>query len=164
MSDRSAACIEIGGTLKRSMCTDLAMAVLDNCAGPEWTERFEDERDVISYIETAAREQCPLALYSDSAAGGMFDTIETTCRALGLAYRRADDGYYAYPPMHAAWFPGMEDPIDNGGAIEQGPMIGIAELRRFHEAGKTLADVLVDYDAALRPIPPLSIEVEEIEA
>lgn len=107
MSDCSSARITIGGTLPRDRLDDFAHAIIEHNLGAEYISPFGDEADAIAHIESCAAERQPLRLYATNVAGGIFEELEATCRSIGLAYTRGDDGHYTWSPTVDFWQPGM---------------------------------------------------------
>jgi hypothetical protein len=155
MPDCSAMQITIGGALPRTALGDLAAAILKASLGPDWDSSFDDEAQVIAHIETIIANRLPLTLHDDTCPGGMVTDLEALCRQLGLTYHRCDDGHYAYSAMHAAWQPGLEQPVELYGTIESGPCVPLDELSQAH--WEAVAEVILRYEVFLACVPPLTL-------
>lgn len=158
MSDRSATCIGIGGTIPLDHIEELVDSIEVEGCGPEWSGGTIDREHVKELIKEAVDAGEALKLFDNEASGGQFQDLEITCRKLGLAYHRCDDGHYAYPATHEAWFPGMAEPISGAGQIDEGPHIPLRELMEAVHDPRKVEELARKYEPLVRPIPPLVIQ------
>ncbi len=156
MSDRSATWIEIGGAISRPLISKLGTAAVEEGVGLEW-DAGADHEEIIEACLNACVEKTALNLYDNECSGGQFEGLEAFCRGAGLAYRRADDGHYAYPACWSGWRPGLPHTMEGLGTIETGPAIPLAEIKQFHAGGGALSMLLFQYKALSEPVKPLRL-------
>ena len=157
MPDTSSAQINIGGTIATKRDLRLLLDAIE-----------ADDANLTNYEETKADELAAafvrahdtgstLALVDVEAPYGKFPTIEKTCRDLGLAFHRRDDGHYAYGPIHVADHgeQGQEVAI---GTIEQGPHISLEALDELlRKDGPDAVAAHIRAKAAAFALPPLHL-------
>lgn len=106
MSDRMGAEITIGGQLKIADTAKLLTAINADGPGLEWGQSGGDYES----LDEVTGEDGTICLMDDEARIGEFESIESTCRELGLTYVRKSEGRYEHNPEIAWWQPGMQEP------------------------------------------------------
>jgi hypothetical protein len=118
MSDRTSACIRIGGSIAPSDLPQLIAAIIGDGLADSYDDGLDDEADIEAFIRRAASDGIPLALMANEVAGGEFIALENTCRALSLTYSRGDDGHFTWTPSLVFWEPGMPEPREWTGSVD----------------------------------------------
>lgn len=80
MADRASASIIIGGTIPEALIPDLLNAIETNDGRSDWGGEPVTRADI--------EDGATLTVYADDLAGGIFDTLEATCEAHGIAFVR----------------------------------------------------------------------------
>jgi len=156
MSDRSAAVIDIGGHLDTIEKFNALVEAIDGEAGTDW-ESLDDADRIAAALIHAAKEGATATFMDNQATGGHFPTIEGACEKLGLSFKRADDGHYAYSPINVAYRPEFGE-FSTAGTIEDGPSICLETLVRWRDAGEL--DAKINTLVAAFDTPPLTIAPE----
>lgn len=109
MSDRTCACIEIGGRLPRSKAQQLLEAINETRVSLDWGDATFEPNFADDLLTVLKNDR--LWLCDDQASYGEFPVLETTCRRLKLPYTRCSDGGVVYSPERVDWRPGMSQPL-----------------------------------------------------
>jgi hypothetical protein len=140
--------IVIGGKLSRRTADKLA----------EFEQEFEDSGDVKDAIK-----QSYAVCFQGEVNFGNPDELLTFCRVHKLAYNSswaAKCG--AFGSGMEYWFPDMEEPVQVDADEDCRAVITIRDLQNELKAGKTLAEVVGQFERAdHRKIPPLELRVRE---
>jgi hypothetical protein len=118
MADRTSACIRIGGSIAACDLPQLIAAIIDEDVGDSYDSGFDDDAAIEDFIHRAVAEGTPLTLMANEVVGGEFADLENTCRTLSLAYSRGDDGHFTWTPTLVFWEPGMPEPREWTGSVD----------------------------------------------
>lgn len=106
MAEYVSARIRIGGRLPASLVREFAGRVLEERAGPDWGDRFEDLAHVEQHIRAGVGG---VRLFGDVVRDGEFDALQAFCVANGLTYMLTYDGCGGnWGPARRRWRPGDE--------------------------------------------------------
>jgi hypothetical protein len=141
MGDRTSVSIEIGGTITGAQARELAEAIIEEGIGEDYGCCFGDEEEALEYLVTVAKAGEPLRLMGSEMLP-ILEDLEATCRAIGLAYVRGDDGHYTYTAGVALWEPGMAEPAEWTGSVDSHtPRLCQASIRKFIAEGTLDAEL-----------------------
>jgi len=156
MADCTSAAMTIGGTITTEHFRELAEAIVDSGLGPDY-ERAYSVEDAEAAIRVAVRTGEPLCLMAKEVPCGKFESAESKCRDLGLTYVRADDGHYTWTPSVVYWTPGLLDPREWVGSVDDHrPSLSADEIRAHQERGTLEAELALmerayNFSVALKP-------------
>ncbi len=120
MADRFAGKISIGGHVSNGNVKALIKAIYTEGINlyPEWSDKIfspKKKQDLINALDESGH----LVLCDDQSRNGMFDDLEDSLTALGVAWSRWSGSYCEYGAEIVWWQPGMDAPdgfnCDNDG-------------------------------------------------
>jgi len=161
MTDRSSAAITITGVLPASLIDNfIAIALDENLVLP-----FDDGDEGSAIFRAIEAGNEPLLLTANEAAGGQFENTEQFCREHGLTYSRGDDGHSTWTPTVVYWEPGMEQPREWTGTVDNHvPHLSFTQIQQHSAAGTLDAELALMARAnaltgslsmsAVNPTPP----------
>ena len=160
MSDSIAADIQVGGKILFTDIDKLAHVINQGGLNRQDGDNFHTVEDIRGYILNQITEKQPLYLCDWEAANGCFPNLEAWVRQHGMCYRRHSDAKYEYNAEIEAFIPDkfgdeiISIPSNQDGDILLNPR----HLRCCLAEGKTLQQVVHEYEAIEADVPPIELK------
>lgn len=90
--------------------------------------------------------------YGDTSA------VQSLCEEYNLSYRASSDARYEYDGDVTVYHPGMAESQTRLADQSGNAAVTLDSLKEAHDAGRTLADLIVQFQPFLQPIPNLLID------
>ena len=148
MADRVFASIELGGVLTAAQLDELTQLVNDECLSTEW--------DGEPFDPSQLTPGEPLQLHAHEVAWGMFEELETWCRAHHVPYIRWSGGYGCEWGAERVVFDGADEPRSYDADENDRVFVDRATVERLG----SVEAILAHFDAAEFALPPLAITSE----
>ena len=139
MSDRFATTLTFGGVVQRA---DLDRLV-ELSADADYEPVFRDGETV--------------EVYDGQGSYETFGELRQWLRAHNLPYRWQEEAKYEYDGIVEVWFPGMEHPREQTSTADGSAVVQVDGLKHWLDKGRTLADVVAEFEPFLRELPPLRL-------
>lgn len=105
MSEPIPASISIWGKISRDKVGELAEAIVEQGAGPDWNESFRNAEEATSWLMDQIMNERTVIVFDYEANYGNLDDVVKFCKDNGLSFILHNDARYEYDAGSVYWDP-----------------------------------------------------------